>query len=687
MSKIGKAHQRSFRIQNDTLESRCVPATFGIAWPNASHITVSFPGDNSRIGSDSNNLSSSLNNQFSTSGGSVGAATAAWQGALLQAFQAWSSKSNVNFGVVADNGAAFGSAGQVTGDSRFGDVRIGGMALTPDALAISSPFDPGLAGTSSGDLIFNTSYNFGANYDELLNVALHEVGHILGFSDSTNTGSVLSNTISQRTSLSAGDISQVQSLYGTRTPDAYDADHANNSAARASELGGYSTSNGAIPQVAFGDITTASDADYYSFKTPSGYTGPATVRLQTAGVSLLNARLPLLDSHGNSLGQQVISQLGGGSASVQLANITPGTKYLVKVESLGDSSSFNVGRYGLAVSLDQNVRLSAEQITTFLQGNYDRLESGDIKQLLRNLVTTGNSDNGYTGISNNTNELRLTDQNAASTSFDAGNRLIASNQVDRYKLIADNTPGSVLTVHVVSTGANAVSPTIRLTRPNGTTITSTILANDGQQMTIQATGLNSVEDVRILVSSATGLTGEYHLEAFVTNQASLSQTFVAGQLGTGHTVNNFKFYVAEPQQFQMLAAGNSLSANKNYQLRFTIINAWGNAVWQQTSGDGSPTSAGPLLLNTGEYRMQVELLGTGTLPAAVNYSLRGDTISDPIGPVSINGTLVPQYTDPSIPGVFTYPGGNLMVTPYYFDVILDPFYNPYASTSNGNWIA
>lgn len=683
MSKIGKAGRRAFRIQNETLESRCVPTTFGIAWPNASHMTVSLAADSSPIGSGTSNLSSAMNNQFS----SVSDPGAAWQGALLQAFQAWSSKSNINFGMVADNGAAFGSAGQVTGDGRFGDVRIGGRALSPDALAISSPFDPGMAGTSSGDLILNTSYNFGSNYDELLNVALHEVGHILGFSDSTEAGTVLANTISQQTSLSAGDIAKVQSLYGTRSADAYDAEHSNDSAARASELGQYSTSNGAIPQVAFGDITTASDVDYYAFEASSSYNGPATVRLQTAGVSLLNARVTLLDSNGNTLGQQTISQLGGGSATVQLAHITPGAKYLVKVESLGASASFNVGRYGLAVSMDQNVRLSAEQITTFLQGNYDRLESGEIKQLLRDLISPGSAGNGYTGISNNTNDLTVSDQSAASTSFEAGNRLIASNQVDRFKLNLENAQGSVLTVHVVSTGANAVNPTVRLTRPNGTVIPTTILSNDGQQITIQATGLNSIEDARILVASATGATGEYHLEAFVSNVATVSHTFVAGQLGEGRTVNNFKFFVGEPQQFQMLAAGNSLSSNKNYQLRFTIINAWGNAVWQQTTGDGIPTSGSPLLLNTGEYRMQVELLGTGSLPAAVNYSLSGDTISDPIGPVSIDGTVVPQYTDPNMPGIFTYPGGNLLMTPYYFDIILDSTYNPYASSSDGMWIA
>lgn len=687
MSKNGKARDRRFRIQNESLETRTVPTTFGIAWPNASQMTVSFAGDSSSIGNGSNNLSTAMNSQFSAAGLSVGDAGAAWQGALLKAFQAWSSRSNINFGVVADNGAGFGTAGQLTGDSRFGDVRIGGMALTPDALAISSPFDPGLAGTSSGDIVLNTSYDFGSHYDELLNVALHEVGHVLGFADSNNPSSVLSNTINLRTSLSDSDIAQLQALYGTRPADAFDAEHSNNTAGSASELNQYCISNGAIPQVAFGDITTSSDVDFYSFQAPSGYSGQATVQLQTGGVSLLNARVTLLDTRGNTLGQQTITQLGGGSARVQLGNITPGGKYLIKVESLGDSSSFNVGRYGLAMILDQNVRLNSSQITTFLQGDYNQLSAGDIKQLLRDMVTSGNTGDGYSGISSNTNELAATYQATSTTSFEAGNRLVAGTQVDRFRLDLNNAQGSVLTVHVVSTGANAVNPNVRLTHSNGTVIASTILANDNNQITIQATGLNSVEDVRILVSSQDGTTGEYHLEAFVSNQASNALTFIAGQLGAGSTADNFRFYVAEPQQFQMLAAGNSLSSNKNYQLRFSIINAWGNAVWQQTTGDGQPTSGSPLLLNTGEYRVRVELLGSGTLPDAVNYSLSGDTISDPIGPVSVDGTLVPQYTDPTMPGYFTYPGGNLLMTPYYFDTILDPFYNPYASTSNGNWIA
>ena len=75
----------------ELLEDRCVPATFGNAWPDALHLTLSFAPDGSLIGSNSSNLFATLDAQ---------AARVVWEREVLRAFQAWAVNANINIGLV-----------------------------------------------------------------------------------------------------------------------------------------------------------------------------------------------------------------------------------------------------------------------------------------------------------------------------------------------------------------------------------------------------------------------------------------------------------------------------------------------------------------------------------------------------------------------------------------------------------
>src|SRR5689334_11835405 len=104
----------------ERLEDRLTPATSGVTWPDASHLTLSFVPDGTRVGDLQSNLFSSLN---------ATGTTAAWQQAILRAFQAWAATTNVNVGVVADGGQPLGTTGIVQGDAKFGDIRVAGVPL------------------------------------------------------------------------------------------------------------------------------------------------------------------------------------------------------------------------------------------------------------------------------------------------------------------------------------------------------------------------------------------------------------------------------------------------------------------------------------------------------------------------------------------------------------------------------
>src|SRR5215218_2473162 len=101
---------RSRPLALERLEERLTPATSGVTWPDASHLTLSFVPDGTRVGDSQSNMFAALN---------ATGTTAAWQQAILRAFQAWAGPANINVGVVADGGQALGTSGIVQGDARF----------------------------------------------------------------------------------------------------------------------------------------------------------------------------------------------------------------------------------------------------------------------------------------------------------------------------------------------------------------------------------------------------------------------------------------------------------------------------------------------------------------------------------------------------------------------------------------
>jgi hypothetical protein len=210
----------------ESLEDRSVPAAMGSPWPSPETLSLSFAADGTRVGDAASSLDAEM--------GAVGS-DAAWQREILRAFQTWAAYTTANIALVADGGAAFGTPGQIQGDFRFGDIRIGAVPLSQDSLANASPFDWSI-GTWSGDVLFNTRSQFAINpywtstAADLYTVALHEAGHVFGMEHSTDPRSAMYETYTGRkTGLTGADIAALQSFYGTRQPDAYEGWRGNNS--------------------------------------------------------------------------------------------------------------------------------------------------------------------------------------------------------------------------------------------------------------------------------------------------------------------------------------------------------------------------------------------------------------------------------------------------------------------------
>jgi hypothetical protein len=361
----------SNQLRVERLEDRTAPAIFGVPWPDPGHLTLSFvPDGTAYSGGGTSNL-------FATMDALMPRAT--WQGQILTAFQSWTAVAGINVSVVADSGDPLGTPGAVEGDKRFGDIRVSATTMSQDAIACGAPFS--WTGTTfAGDLMFNSTCLFTsgpiglsaglggaattAGYD-LYTVAVQEAGHIFGMDNSADPGSVMYTTYTApKTGLSAGDISGIQALYGTRTDfdnaggnsplKVYLDAHTDDTFATANIIGGRSRANDGFGVALQGVISDSSDIDFYKIQLPKSTTGGnenVTVMVYSTDRTGLDPIVHLYDDKQNPVPYRVLSN-ESGVMSVQTSAVPAGRYVYVSVEARDHSDTVhNTGTYGLAADV------------------------------------------------------------------------------------------------------------------------------------------------------------------------------------------------------------------------------------------------------------------------------------------------------------------------------------------------
>jgi hypothetical protein len=614
---------RSYRLTLEPLENRTVPATFGVPWPNPGHLTLSFAPDGTPVGNQQSRLFRLLDGV---------APTQTWQRTILRAFQTWAAPTNINLSVVSDSGAPLGTVGPIQGDSRFGDIRITAVPLPADVVGVAMPFDV-TAGSWAGDVELNSNDLFsldGSTAYDLLSVALHEAGHALGLEGSSDPASPMYDSFTGVTSLTAGDVSAIDALYGARAPDAFDAASPNDTFKTATAVNLSAGSNGLSPVVLNANILSTTDADVYAFKPGNNQTS-MTVLLQTSGISLL---LPRLTAYSPT--QTVITSVAAadplnGDLSVQLTNLVAGATYYIKVEA-ATSDVFGAGNYRLQF-LPNGVAPVSGPVST---------------------VTVLPNDQHTNDTIGTATDLRQSAfQTDARYAYACQAGISDTTDVDYYHIRSPqgaNNTTTVMSVLVWGTDVGGLDPVASVFDAQGNAVAAEVLVNENGSYVVQVANAPPNVDYYISVraeqpSGAHGV-GTYFLGiGFGTKQVNL-QSYTNGTL-TQDSRDNFRtVQVNQSQLFHLVLSVNGDPAPVATAVKMTVYDSAGNIMAALTVLNGETQSI-TLFLPVGTYTVRFAG-GTrdGSALPSTGFALRGLNLSDPIGPQTTNPTLAPAPPPP-----------------------------------------
>jgi hypothetical protein len=611
-----------------------------------------------------------------------------WQAEILSAFQAWAVNAHINFGVKPDDGEPLGVPGPDQEDPRFGDVRIGAVPLSPEVLSISVPHDPFLSGTWSGDILLNSTVAFDQTAD-LFPVLLHEVGHVLGLDHSSDPSSVMFETLNnQRTELAPSDIAAVQSQYGARGQDQYEGHGGNETLATATVMPTPAGYDGTTPLLLYADISTASDVDVYSLQPPGGYQGPMTIRVQTAGVSLLAPRLTVHDAAGSVVGTLAATGDSGDTLQLVLPQVDPGATYYVQVRG-ARADVFGIGEYALAVNFDARSAITAAELDAAARQTYSYLSPDDINAIFLNSQGALFHDDHHT---NDTFATATPLGPIGAYGSDAPDRITASlgdaNDVDFYQLETPESPGSevsppgypsgtaapsdqplVMTVTVRATQVNGIMPRAAVFDKDGNPVPALILAQGDGTATIQVAAVPPGTDYFVRVSAdptAGKAVGNYDLDVEFGHVAASPTTFVASSMDAAQSPESYVLVVTQTQLFELLLAAPAVAIPSSGVVRMDIVNSAGQVVATRSAAIGDTSGGDPVLLSPGIYQTRFAAASTGNAPLPlVAFQLYGASLSDPIGPA---------FDDPTLNPVAAPTTGALTVLPAAHGSSTNPYY-------------
>ncbi|MCA9169007.1 MAG: matrixin family metalloprotease [Planctomycetales bacterium] len=635
------------------------------------NLTISFAADGTEIAGEAN----SIEDTFQSLGPE-------WRQTVLRAFQTWFAETNANLAIIEDQGQPFGSSGLRRDDGRFGDIRLGARPLTDDVMAISVSHSSPVAGTWAGDVVFNSAANF-QSLDDLYAVALHEAGHVLGLKHSDDPTSVMHvHGVSENVQLTVGDIDALQSLYGARQGDASESEAGftdNDVPLHAAEFEAgeaIAKQEGTAPALVFGDLTQIGDTDYYELEAVKDYTGPLTIEVTTAGISLLQPRLTVYTAPGSKLlGQVTTTATSQGRLLVSLPQAPVNQSLWIRVDSEVDDV-FAIGAYSLVATFDDLNRIDAETVDAVARSQFRQLNAAEFDDYFDLDAEHLIHDDAHTDDDAQTaNALLPLQGSALVVRYEFVGSISDLSDVDVYRITTppDATLAQLVTITVGSLDAGGMIPQLRLLDNAGQELATQTLVNGNGELVVQATGLSSQADYLIEVAPHAGsliTSGNYSLGIVFGGTAVAMDEIAAGTIGSTGPLHTF--YVGRPQLVHF-AFSATHTGQQTGALLGRIHDKSGQIVQQIVVAANETRTAGSLLLSPGTYQFSVAtLVENGQAPATFAYSLQEAVFSDPFGVDPLLPSSM-EFSCPDMTGVFCYPNGVMSVDPFLWDLFVTDY--------------
>ncbi len=663
-SRRNRRQGMSASFVTESLEGRQLLTTFGNAWDDARGLTVSFPADGTPLGATGNQLRSLLD---------ASADRAAWQTAILRAFQTWSEVADINFGLVADRGDAFGAVGLSSSDPRFGDFRIGALPL-PGVLANAVP-GQAVAGTWSGDIFFSTETNWylanvGSGHSaaaadgayDLYSVALHEVGNALGLADQTAAGSVMSAQYSTAVSgLTASDVAAIQAIYGERT-DPFES-QSNNSRGTATVIQLDAAEAAAGVAIRSGSLLNAADSDVYSFVVPEGVTA-AAVTLRAQGISLLESELDLRSAAGGRVAVGYSKSIFANDVRVVSASLQSGATYYVHIDSQ-KNSDFTSGDYQLELNFHPEsdwLPVNGRQHDAGRYNGRARLDDADrvdLPGLFAGAILDGETAGNNTFVT--ATQLETTIGFRDGIHYEAVGTVLGSGDRDFLSFQAPQQAADVLVVRFTPLDGAEVNVQLAVMNANGDRVEALVNRSANGQYEVQIrepeAGATYVVGMKLEADAADApvnyaLTADFAVAAAHDQQSSQAQ-IVAGEIQLGR-ISSLK------SQLFRLDLSN-LSEVSGDKVAINVIDLRNQQTVQTVMATAGATESIFIWLPEGEYGIAVRGKAADGGSTAIGYRIDVSVVSDDEGP---------GYVDPLDPD-----GSTGDQDPYIYE-------DPYAGTED-----
>ena len=622
-------------------------------------ITVSFVPDGTPGLGQVSNLFSAFSSLLSGS---------AIQAAFLNSLKMWTTHGNLDVGLVPDSGAPLGVAGQVVGDSRFGDIRISALPLAGDVYAVAMGQAETVSGTWAGDIVFNSNAVFDSP-EHFFAVALHEVGHALGLKHTRALDSVM-HRFSRLTALSAGDIESFQGLYGLRRLDGNDLDSNQNNDTRDKatliKLDSHGVEPGTWPGVSFGDIHATSDVDFFRFDVPDDYSGQVLFQLDSRQLSLVAPTLSLLNEAGDVLQTVTADDFTGDLISLTVTPTVERQRFYVRVDGQANAS---LGRYALVTrllardSVDDAVLLRVVREPAF-----ETLDESDLAEFFADPTSylfgqEDGADDTFAGAV----VLETEGGYDAFARMTYRGSLSAASDLDLYQFQAAEfeaglTP--VLNLSVRSLAAQGMVPKLRVFDAAQQPVAAEVVVNGQGEIALQIPSFVSGANYYLEVASDNllpFLTGSYELTVSYAMEPVKFTTRSAGHVATTapqyHTI-----HVAESQLMQFALELAPASAPPDALVWATVFNASGEVVYQGAARPGERRTRTAVYLAPGSYRVEVQT--TASSLNGLAYELIGVSVGDRQGPTFSDPSSSPFQRQPD--GRYSYPGNVLTDATFVF---------------------